>query len=137
MTFETTNGWMRGLGLGAALGLLGLGSFLQGCGSGSPGSPCPGASAIQSSWDIFQNGQPVECFPGDTVTIRVDNDAMIQPFDCSDHTGITPPVDGGVTHRVSYALFDGSGNVLQQTPNMSLYVPCGVTQITPDVEFDL
>ena len=109
-------------------------SLLLGCGGG--GGPSCGAQ-IQTSWDLFQNGNPVQCARGDTVTIRVDTDAMIQPFDCSAHAGITPDLQGGVTHGVTLQLTDINGTVLSQTATMSLFVPCGTVTQTPNVEFDV
>ena len=118
---------------GALAGIAVLG--LTGCGGGGGGVSCGGA--ISTSWVLDQNGQEVECADGDMVDIRVDTDAMTATFDCSAHSGVTLSVDGDATHDVSLVLYDVNGNVLSQTQNMQLYVPCGTTTPTPQVEFDL
>jgi hypothetical protein len=126
--------WRPGIRGGLAIGMAAMSLFL-GCGGGGGGPACD--AQIQTSWTLFQNGNPVECARGDTVTIRVDTDAMLMSFDCSAHAGITPVLQGGVTHGVTLQLTDINGTVLSQTATMSLFVPCGVVTQTPNVEFDV
>jgi hypothetical protein len=105
--------------------------------------PVPGGvttcadSRIQTSWVLTQNNQSVQCAAGDEVDLRVDSDATIYTFPCSDHTGLTTLIKGGVSHDVSLALYDATNHLLSQTPVMPLFVPCGTTQQTPQVEFSL
>jgi hypothetical protein len=127
--------WRPGIrdGLAMVMAVMSL-SLFPGCGGGG-GPTCE--AQIQTSWEIFENGNPVECVRGDTVTIRVDTDSMIMSFDCSAHTGTTPVLQGGVTHGVALQLTDINGTVLSQTPTMSLFVPCGTVTQTPPVQFDV
>jgi len=134
MTNQTRNpgAWRWGL----AAGVLALAGALQGCGGGGGGTVC-GDGQIQAAWTLSQNGTAVECVSGDTVTIKVDTDAMTMSFNCSDHVGTTPLIVGGVTHDVALQLTDANGTVLSQTGTMSLFVPCGTLTPTPNVDFAL
>ena len=124
--------WGRGL----AVTVLALGGVFEGCGGG--GGDGGGACAdgqVQAFWDVMQNGAVVSCLPGDTVVVRVDDNSMTQPFACSAGQGVTPPVVGGVHHSVDLTLFDGSGNVLEQSPAVDVPVPCGGIGATPVYDF--
>jgi hypothetical protein len=90
------------------------------CGGGGSVS-C--AANVAAEWVVTENGVVVSCLPGDEVDINVD--AMTATFPCSDGTGVTPDLAGGVNHAISLTLFDASGNTLSQTPTMSVFVPCG------------
>jgi hypothetical protein len=99
--------------------------------------PVCGPGMLQASWFLTSNNQTVECAPGDEVDMRVDTDGMTVTFPCSDHGGLSPEVTGGVSHDVSFTLFDSAGHVLSQTSHMSILVPCNTTKATPQVEFSL
>ncbi len=98
--------------------------------------PCPDTQ-IQLSWRLVQDGFDVECLPGDTVSVRVDSDRMIADFPCSDGAGVTPPLEGGVVHDLSFALTDGDGHVLSQTGGIDLGVACGGVTVGPEVDVHL
>jgi hypothetical protein len=141
MKTETMSGWTQRLRPGLmALGFLGALALVPGCFVDSGPGPGPavcGDGQIQPSWIITVNKQVVECAPGDEVDMRVDSDATIFTFPCSDHNGITTPVAGGVQHNVSFRLFDANNNILSETGSMPLFVPCDTIQPTPRVEFSL
>jgi hypothetical protein len=124
-------------GVGSGLVMLGVVAVagLAGCGGSPPPPTCQLDSFITTTWSLEENGAPVECLPGDVVSLRVDNNSMIADFDCSAHAGTTPAIEGGVTHSVSFQLTDASGKVLSQTGEMALFVPCGAAQATPAVVF--
>src|SRR5580658_217852 len=117
---------LRGGLLVVAIGAVAAAGLLQGCGGGGGGGggACDDG-AISTSWDLIQGGQQVSCLPDDTVVVRVDDNTMTQPFDCSLMAGTTPSVEGGVNHTVDLTLFDGGGNVLSQTSPLTIFVPCG------------
>jgi hypothetical protein len=120
------SGFRAGLGVGVAIV---LGGTLAGCGGG--GGSCSGA--IAASWDFTQGSGG--CFAGDQVVIRVDDNSMTVPFDCAAGGGVTPPVQGGVTHSVDLTLFDVNNTVVDQSPPLSIFVPCGQTAATPIFDF--
>jgi hypothetical protein len=117
-------------GVGSLAAVLAAAALVQGCGGSSSGN-------IRATWSVTENGAPVQCAPGDEVDIRVDTDAMTATFACSDLQGITPAVTCGVSHTVSLKLFDAQGNLLSTAAPMSIFVPCGVTQNTPPVVFEV
>jgi hypothetical protein len=122
---------LRG-GFLVALGAIAVAGLMQGCGGGGGGGgPVCDDGAISTSWDLVQNGQQVACLQDDTVVVRVDDNTMTQPFDCSLMAGTTPPVEGGVSHTVDLTLFDGGGNKLSQTSPLTILVPCGTVATTP------
>lgn len=123
-------GALRMGGVASLVTVLAAAALVQGCGGSSSGF-------IASRWSLIENGQPVACQPGDEVDIRVDTDAMTQVFACSAGQGVTPAVTCGVSHSVSLALYDAQGNLLSSAAPMNIFVPCGVTQFTPDVVFDV
>jgi hypothetical protein len=131
----------RDVRIGAGLALLTLATIglgASGCGGDGGGPPANcAAGQIQTSWVLDEGGQQVECLSGDEVDLRVDTDAMTVTFDCSAHGGTTDAVEGGVSHDVSLKLFDANNNLLSSTSHMSLFVPCGVVQPTPQVDFSL
>jgi hypothetical protein len=129
-----TKRWVVGVaGALVLLGVVALGTSLQGCG----GDHCGAAGAIHARWALTQGGQTVQCLAGDQVLMRVDNDSMVFTFDCSDYEGLTTAIGSGYTHNVAFQLQDAGGNLLSQTNEMSLFVPCGATQDTPVVVFAL
>jgi hypothetical protein len=101
-----------------------------GCGGGGSSS-C--AANVAAEWIITENGVVVSCLPDDEVDINVDG--MAATFPCSDGTGITPDLAGGLNHAVSLTLFDASGNPLSQTPTNSVFVPCGSVTDIGQVQF--
>jgi hypothetical protein len=130
----------QGIGSKASrvLGLAGLlvaAALVQGCGGNSGGACFPGR--IQTTWILTENGAPVQCAPGDEVDLIVDGLTADPAFQCSAHTGISPEVEGGVSHAVSLKLFDGNNNLLSQTGIMSLFVSCNSVTNTPQVDFSL
>lgn len=120
--------------LGAAA-LLGTAFLAQGCFVESSSSCAPGN--VQGRWYLTENELPVSCAPGDEVDLIVDGLAVDPPFQCSALSGISPPVTGGVNHAVSLKLFDANDVLLSETGIMSLFVPCGTVQPTPQVNFSL
>jgi hypothetical protein len=102
------------------------------CGGGGSSS-C--AANVAAEWIVTENGVVVACLPGDEVDINVDS--MTATFPCSDGTGITPDLAGGLNHAVSLTLFDASGNSLSQTPTNSVFVPCGSVTDIGQVQFSL
>jgi hypothetical protein len=115
--------------------LLGTAFLAQGCVVDSAPSCAPGN--VQGRWFLSENGQQVQCAPGDEVDLLVDGLAVDPPFQCSAGTGISPPVTGGVNHSVALELYDANSVLLSRTNAMSLFVPCGTVQPTPLVDFSL
>jgi len=103
-----------------------------GCGGGGSSS-C--AANVAAEWIVTENGVVVACLPGDEVDINVDS--MAATFPCSDGTGITPDLAGGLNHAISLTLFDASGNPLSQTQTMSVFVPCGSVTDIGQVQFSV
>ena len=124
-------------GLLAAVAAVAAAGLLQGCGGGGGGGGSCADTAIKVSWHLVQTGMgEVQCLPGDHVTVVVDDSASVD-FDCSDYSDVTPNVEGGVTHNISFTLSDGSNTTLSQTSDMGLSVACGGVTVAPEVEFDL
>jgi hypothetical protein len=107
-----------GLGVLAAIA---LGGVLEGCGGGGGGG-C--AAAISVTWD-FAPG--TSCQPGDSVTIRIDDNTMLQNVPCTAFGAVTPAVQGNVTHSVDLTLFDGAGNAVENSGAIAVPVACGTT----------
>jgi len=123
--------WAR-KGLGIAGLVLAAGLF-QGCIVSSSSSVCNDGE-IRTSWVL--NGNANECLPGDIVSMQVDDASMIADFNCGAHQGTTPePVQGGVTHVLTYTLSDAQGHVLATAGPFSIAVPCGTSVATPVVDF--
>jgi hypothetical protein len=136
MNNEKTRRFPLRAGLMVALVAVAAAGLMQGCGGGGGGACAP--TDLQLSWDLSQNGAPVECLDGDVVTVVVDDSAATTAdFPCSDHADVTMGVEGGVTHNISFTLTDAGGHVLSQTDDMGLSVGCGGVTVAPNVEFDL
>jgi hypothetical protein len=117
-------------GVASLVTVLAAAALVQGCGGSSSGY-------ISSRWTLSENGQRVACDPDDEVDIRVDTDQMIKTVSCTDGQVVTPPVSCGVSHSVSLQLYDKNGTLLSSAAPMNIFVPCGVTQPTPDVVFEI
>jgi hypothetical protein len=100
---------------------------------GSPGVCSEGE--IRTSWILTNSSGPVQCLPGDTVSVQVDDQSMIKDFACSAFGGPTPAVQGGVVHVLTYTLADGGGNVLATAGPISISVPCGASVAAPQIDF--
>ena len=116
------------------IGLLALAAvFVGGIGCGGGSGSCAGNVAAE--WVLTENGAQVSCLPGDEVDIDVDS--MTATFACSAGAGTTPALAAGFNRSISLTLFDGSGNVLSQTPTNSVFVACGSITDIGQVEFSL
>jgi hypothetical protein len=117
--------WVLGSVSFAGLGLLAaiaLGGTLQGCGGGGGGGSCGGAISV--TWDFLPG---FSCQPGDTVTVRVDDNTMLANVPCTDYGAVTPAVQGNVTHSVDLTLFDAAGTPVENSGAIAVPVACGTT----------
>lgn len=137
MTTKTNNCGTRRLGLrggSMAVAVFAAAGLFAGCGGGGGGGG-GGACAdgqIQTAWDFVPGAG---CLPGDQVVVRVDDNTMLQTLPCTAGGGITPAVEGGVTHTVDLTLFDGTDTLIEQSPQVSIFVPCGSVAPTPTYDF--
>ncbi|HVU52732.1 MAG TPA: hypothetical protein VHL80_18755 [Polyangia bacterium] len=117
--------WAAGLFSRARLGVLAiaLGGALAGCGGGGGGGAVC-AAPISVTWDFLPG---TGCQPGDSVTVRVDDNTMLHNVPCTDFGAETPAVEGGVTHAVDLTLFDGAGNPIENSGAIQVPVGCGPT----------
>jgi hypothetical protein len=113
---------IRGL---TVFALAALATTLSGCIIESSSS-C-GAGAVQAEWTVTASGSAVSCAQVGATEVDINVNDMSAPFNCTDVSGVTPAVTGGVSHAVSLTLLDSSNNVLSQTQTMSLFVPCNRT----------
>jgi hypothetical protein len=125
--------WKNGsLLCGGLLAVVVLGSSLLGCGGGNGGGTICDDGRVQASWDVVGG-----CFPGDIVVIRVDGDnSSDRSFDCNAGVGNSVSVEGGFNHVVDLTLFDATDAPVEQSPALSIFVPCGTVASTPIYDFN-
>ena len=73
------------------------------------------------AWDFVAGSSG--CQPGDTVSVRVDNNAMVLHPNCTDMGVVTPALDPG-THTVDIALYDANNALIEASPVQNVAV-CG------------
>jgi hypothetical protein len=123
----------------AALALVAATGLMQGCIIETSSTPSCPDSRLVFQWVVTASGAQVSCPAGSKVGIIVDDETMTDVFPCVNGEATTAPVQGGVTHSVSFFLLSSDERTtFSSLENVPVPFGCGVNQTLSDVvEFSL